>query len=241
MTKSLCTLFSDKDSSEGQVLIDVDDFVGGGTETHRNAMDNFWGQIALFPKRCQSMLLSSTFKPFGLHVYHRFLKDVDPFGHGLTWTPLEFLTKALLHWSLLRGLFHANGSLELRSFPHECLCLYPLSDEFDWARWSQRTFLLSLSDGTAVELREKSLRQASPRFHWRLSPSHAGTRYHVCFSSLMFAVLMVLALRPAAARFWTRRLRSVCPVHSVSLCSVPGAQRLTGGTLRVRRTLICGC
>ena len=39
-----------KDSSEGQVLLDVDDFVGGGTETHRNAMDNFWGQIALFQK-----------------------------------------------------------------------------------------------------------------------------------------------------------------------------------------------
>ena len=50
----------------------------------------------------------------------------------------------------------------LRSFPHECLCLYPLSDEFDQARWSQRTFLISLSDGIAVELRERSLRQASP-------------------------------------------------------------------------------
>ena len=42
------------------------------------------------------------------------------------------------------------------------LCLYPLSDEFDQARWSQRTFLLSLSDGMATELRERSLRQASP-------------------------------------------------------------------------------
>ena len=114
-----------------------------------------------FSKKMPVHALELDILPFGLHVYHRFLKDVDPFGHGLCWTPLEFLTKALLHWSLLRGLF-LPGSLELRSFPHECLCLYPLSDEFDQARWSQRTFLLSLSDGSAVELREKSLRQASP-------------------------------------------------------------------------------
>ena len=32
-----------------------------------------------------------------------------------------------------------------------------------------------------------------------------------------------------------RRSRSVCPEHAVSECSVPEAQRLTGGTLRVRR------
>ena len=48
--KCLFTVFSDTDTFEGQVLIDVDDFVGGGTETHRNAMDNFWGQIVLFQK-----------------------------------------------------------------------------------------------------------------------------------------------------------------------------------------------
>ena len=148
-----------KDSSEGQVLIDVDDFVGGGTETHRHGQ--FLGSNCSFRKGA-SHVLKLDKKPLVLHVYHRFLKDVDQFGHGLTWTPLEFLTKAILHWSLPRGLFHAHGSLELRSFPHECLCLYPLSDEFDWARWSQGIFLLSLSDGTAVELREKSLRQASP-------------------------------------------------------------------------------
>ena len=36
--KCLFTLFSDKDTSCGQVLID--DFVEGGTETHRKAMEN---------------------------------------------------------------------------------------------------------------------------------------------------------------------------------------------------------
>ena len=40
--KCLFTLFSDKDTSEGQVLIDVDDFIEGGTESHGKAMDIFY-------------------------------------------------------------------------------------------------------------------------------------------------------------------------------------------------------
>ena len=48
--KCLFIVFSNKDTSEGQVLIDDDDFFGTGTETHRNAMDNFWGSNCSFRK-----------------------------------------------------------------------------------------------------------------------------------------------------------------------------------------------
>ena len=37
--KCLFTLFSNGDTWEGQVLIDVDDFIEGGKETHRKAME----------------------------------------------------------------------------------------------------------------------------------------------------------------------------------------------------------
>ena len=40
--KCLFTLFSNGDTSEGQVLIDVDDFNEGGKETHRKAMESFY-------------------------------------------------------------------------------------------------------------------------------------------------------------------------------------------------------
>ena len=40
--KCLFTLLSNEDTSEGQVLIDVDDFMEGGKETHRKAMDSFY-------------------------------------------------------------------------------------------------------------------------------------------------------------------------------------------------------
>ena len=51
-------------------------------------------------------------QPFGRHVQHRLLKDVDPFGHGLSWTSLGSLVKELLHLSVLRDIFHAHRSLE---------------------------------------------------------------------------------------------------------------------------------
>ena len=40
--KCLFTLFSNEDTSEGQVLIDVDEFIKGGKEPHRQAMDRFY-------------------------------------------------------------------------------------------------------------------------------------------------------------------------------------------------------
>ena len=42
--KCLFTLFSNEDTSEGQVLIDVDDFMEGGAKPHRKAMDNFYAK-----------------------------------------------------------------------------------------------------------------------------------------------------------------------------------------------------
>ena len=39
--KCLFTLFSNSDAEQGQVLIDVDDFIEGGTQTHRKAMEKF--------------------------------------------------------------------------------------------------------------------------------------------------------------------------------------------------------
>ena len=83
---------------------------------------------------------------------------------------MEFLVKELLGLPLLRGVLLCPWLSRaifacishLRSFLHEYLCLYPLSDEFGQARWSQRISVLSLSNGIAIELRERSLRQASP-------------------------------------------------------------------------------
>ena len=40
----LFTLFSNEDISEGQVLIDVDDFIEGGKEPHRKGMEGFYAK-----------------------------------------------------------------------------------------------------------------------------------------------------------------------------------------------------
>ena len=40
--KCLFTLFSSDETSEGQLLLDVDDFMEGGKETHRKTMEGFY-------------------------------------------------------------------------------------------------------------------------------------------------------------------------------------------------------
>ena len=40
--KCLFTLFSSDESSEGQLLLDVDDFTEGGNEIHRKTMEGFY-------------------------------------------------------------------------------------------------------------------------------------------------------------------------------------------------------
>ena len=40
--KCLFTLFSSDETSEGQLLLDVDDFIEGGEETHRKTMEGFY-------------------------------------------------------------------------------------------------------------------------------------------------------------------------------------------------------
>ena len=40
--KCLFTLFSSDETSEGQLLLDVDDFIQGGKETHRKTMELFY-------------------------------------------------------------------------------------------------------------------------------------------------------------------------------------------------------
>ena len=45
--KCLFTLFSFGEISEGQMLMDVDDFIEGGKETHRKAMESFYGEEPL--------------------------------------------------------------------------------------------------------------------------------------------------------------------------------------------------
>ena len=42
--KCLFTLFSSDDTSEGQLLLDVDDFIEGGKEAHRKAMEGFYAK-----------------------------------------------------------------------------------------------------------------------------------------------------------------------------------------------------
>ena len=37
-------MFSSEDTSEGQLLIDVDDFIEGGKEPHRKAMEGFYAK-----------------------------------------------------------------------------------------------------------------------------------------------------------------------------------------------------
>ena len=46
--KCLFTLFSDREIFEGQVLMDVDDFIEGGKETHRKAMESFYEKVPLW-------------------------------------------------------------------------------------------------------------------------------------------------------------------------------------------------
>ena len=66
------------------------------------------GQIALLEKM-PAQALELDIQPFGLHVLHRCLKDVDPFSHGLS---SKFLVRELLDLSFLRGILHCHGSLE---------------------------------------------------------------------------------------------------------------------------------
>ena len=40
--KCLFTLFSSDETSEGHLLLDVDDFIEGGKETHRKTMEGFY-------------------------------------------------------------------------------------------------------------------------------------------------------------------------------------------------------
>ena len=42
--KCLFTVFSSDDTSEGQLLLDVDDFIEGGKEAHRKAMEGFYAK-----------------------------------------------------------------------------------------------------------------------------------------------------------------------------------------------------
>ena len=44
----MTSVCSNGDTSEGQVLIDVDDFIEGGKEPHRKAMDSFYEQVPLW-------------------------------------------------------------------------------------------------------------------------------------------------------------------------------------------------
>ena len=73
------------------------------------------------------------------------------FSRTLTHSAMDCLGR---FWSFL----YSAGVAHLQSFPHECLCFYPLSVEFGQARRSQRIAEPSLSNGIAIELRERSLR-----------------------------------------------------------------------------------
>ena len=42
--KCLFSLFSSNETSEGQLLLDVDDFMEGGKETHRKTMEGFYAK-----------------------------------------------------------------------------------------------------------------------------------------------------------------------------------------------------
>ena len=126
------------------------------------------------------------------------------------------------------------GVSHLQSFPHECLCLHPSSVEFGPARWSQRTSLLSQSSGIAIELRERSRRQAFcleiklnvtqialplalvaiPR--WDAIPRVFFLTHVAVLSVLHCTHLAGSATSCCAARFFTRRSRSVYSEHPVS-------------------------
>ena len=66
------------------------------------------------------MVLSSTFSPLAFMSSTAFT-DVDTFGHGLSWTSVEFLVQKHLDLSFLRGLLHSHGSFEeLQQVFHTC-------------------------------------------------------------------------------------------------------------------------
>ena len=46
--KCLFTLFSSDETSEGQLLLDFDDFIEGGKETHRKTMEGFYDKYRLW-------------------------------------------------------------------------------------------------------------------------------------------------------------------------------------------------
>ena len=45
--KCLFTLFSSDDTSEGHMLLNVDDFIEGGNEIHRTTMEGFYDSIVV--------------------------------------------------------------------------------------------------------------------------------------------------------------------------------------------------
>ena len=122
----------------------------------------------LFSKRCQSRLLSSTFCPSALMSSTALSETLTHSGHGLSWASLELLVKELLDLPLLCGIFHLHGSLE-RSQQMFHTCSHSLTSAFVCTRRASNlvqlddlSVLLSLSQssGIAIELRERSRRQA---------------------------------------------------------------------------------
>ena len=146
------------------------------------------------------MLLSSTLSPSAFLWSWPISQKTwtDPCGQKL-------FTKELLDVSLLRASSMPVALSSCGRSHRECLCLNPLSDEFDQARWS--IFLLSLTERwPSSSVREVHVKVF--RFKVKLDvsqPSHAETRSQVCLSSLMFAELIVLALRSCAAPEAARR------------------------------------
>ena len=51
--KCLFTLFSSDDKTAGQLLLDVDDFIEGGKEAHRKAMEGFHAIVVRRSTSCQ--------------------------------------------------------------------------------------------------------------------------------------------------------------------------------------------
>ena len=113
-------------------------------------------QIPLFEKRCQPILLSP--------ILRRFLKDIEPLGHGLSWTSLEFLVKELLHLSFLLGIFHAfsvTSAVAPATIPSRVSLFSLVELRIVSCSMVSACLRAELSHVIAIELRERSPRQAS--------------------------------------------------------------------------------
>ena len=103
------------------------------------------------------MLLSSTFSSSSFMSSTAVSKTVTHSAMGCPGRLWSFLKKN--SWTCR---FFVASSILMAFTPAISLCLHPSSVEFGQARWSQHTSELSLSNGKAIEHRERSPRQASP-------------------------------------------------------------------------------